>query len=391
MAETPGDTAGAGSAGAGSAGLGFDPAPGDPAAVLALTRTLRTSATSLGEASRVIDALVSNSSAWQGEAATAFRSSLSGELPRYLKAAHTSLTEAAGRLASWHDTLVSHRALAARYAAAAAAAKTPPELADARRLAHELASEHAASARRVSATLNATAARLAPEEPGWFESAWRKVVDDPGDALSNASAMLGFVGAAVALAFPPAGLAIVLVAGGLSLAALATHLSDPKFRKPLKDGFTKGEFDADFWKSGVTALGDTMGVVPGLASVATGAKAGTTALRAAMAAAPEATAVSALAPGAGAFGRTTWSTGLALQEVENPLIKWGLRTTNTHVRDSVNMVAPTMGATTATLDCFSDDEVVEHASTTADGVRGAFDDVPSAIAKTVQAGTVMGR
>ncbi|MFJ9339777.1 putative T7SS-secreted protein [Streptomyces sp. NPDC101733] len=386
MAETPGGTTGAG-----SAGLGFDPAPGDPAAVLALTRTLRTSATSLGEASRVIDALVSNSSAWQGEAATAFRSSLSGELPRYLKAAHTSLTEAAGRLASWHDTLVSHRALAARYAAAAAAAKTPPELADARCLAHELASEHAASARRVSTTLNATAARLAPEEPGWFESAWRKVVDDPGDALSNASAMLGAVGAVVALVCAPAGLAIMLVAGGLSLAALTVHVSDPKFRKPLTDGLKKGEFDAEFWKSSVTLVGDTMGVVPGLASVASGAKAGTAAFRAAMAAAPEATALSALSPGAGAFARTTWSTGLTVQDVQNPLITWGMRSTSDFAQKSTGLAAPVAGAVTAGLDYGPENEAIEHVATAADGVRGVVDDAPSAAAKSIHAWSVITR
>ena len=54
------------------AALGFDPAPGNPVAVLALTRKLSASATSLGEASRVVKALVSHSSAWEGEAATAY-------------------------------------------------------------------------------------------------------------------------------------------------------------------------------------------------------------------------------------------------------------------------------------------------------------------------------
>ncbi|WP_031153771.1 hypothetical protein [Streptomyces xanthophaeus] len=369
--------------------LGFDPAPGNPAAVLALTKKLAASAASLGEAARVVNALVSQSSAWQGEAATAFRAALSDDLPRYLGSAHTSLAEAARRLTSWHDTLVAHRALAARYATLAAAAKTEDSLSDTRRLARELAEEHRSAARRVADTLNATAARLAPKEPGVLASIWHKITDDPGDALSNASAVLGAIGAGVALLCPPAGLAVMLVAGGLSLAALTTHVADPKFRKSLSDGFTKGEFDADFWKSGVTLLGDTAGSIPGLAAVASGAKAGTTAARAAMAAAPESSALAGLGAGTGAFGRTTWSTGLAIQEVENPLLTWAVRTTDPTIRKSVGLAAPVAGAVTGGAGFLSDSESVEQASTTADGVRGILDDAPSAAAKSASAWSVM--
>ncbi|MFE5488561.1 hypothetical protein ACFQ7Z_01110 [Streptomyces virginiae] len=365
------------------AALGFDPSPGNPAAVLALTRKLGASAKSLGEASRVVTDLVSHSSSWQGEAATAFRASLSRDLPRYLASAHTSLAEAARRLTGWHDTLVAHRELAARYETQAAAAKTPEALADVRRLARELAAEHAAAARRVAAMLNAATDKLAPKEPGLLASIWHKITEDPADALSNASAILGAIGAGVALFFPPAGLAVMLVAGGLSLAALTMHASDPKFRKSLTDGFTKGEFDADFWKSSVTLLGDTVGAVPGVAAVASGAKAGTAAARAAMAAAPEASALTGLGAGASTFRSTTWSTGLAIQEVESPLATWALRdTTNSVTRNSVNMVGPAAGFTTAVLDYGPESETVEHASTAADGVRGAVDDSPSAFAKS---------
>ncbi|MEU8940214.1 hypothetical protein AB0C97_19460 [Streptomyces goshikiensis] len=364
-----------------SPALGFDPAPGNPAAVLTLAKKLLASANSLGEASCVVDALASNSSGWQGEAATAFRASLSRDLPRYLRSAHTSLAEAARRLTAWHDTLVAHRALAARYESQAAAATTEPALADARRLARELAAEHAAAAGRVAKTLNAAADRLAPKEPGVFASLWQKITEDPADALSNASAILGAAGAGLSLFCPPAGLAVMLVAGGLSLTALGMHVADPRFRKSLTDGVTKGEFDADFWKAGVTLLGDTAGAVPGVAAVAAGAKAGTLAARAALTAAPEASALSGLTEGATTFGRTTWSTGLQIQEVENPLTTWAVRTTNPVVRNSANLVGPGMGLTTAVLDYASDDETVEHASTAADGVRGVIDDVPSAFAK----------
>lgn len=368
--------------------LGFDPAPGNPAAVQALAKKLGSSAASLAESARVIDALVAHSSAWQGEAATAFRASLSRELPRHLHAAHASLAEAARRLTGWHDTLVAHRALAADYATRAAAATTPEALADTRRLARELASEHVAAARRVAGTLTATAQRLAPKEPGVLESVWNKIVDNPGDALSNASAILGAAGAALAVFFPPAGLAVMLVAGGLSLAALATHLSDPAFRKPLADGFTKGKFDAAFWKSGVTLLGDGLGAVPGVAAVASGAKAGTVAARAAMAV-PEASALAGVSPGAGAFARTTWNTADELRKVESPLTAWALRSSTPEVRERVGVAVASTGAATAVVDCATDDESAERGGTAVDGTRVALEDGPSTAAKTARLWTLV--
>ncbi|MFF3619672.1 hypothetical protein [Streptomyces sp. NPDC002467] len=371
------------------AALGFDPAPGNPAAVLALTKKLSASANSLGEASRVVKALVSHSSSWQGEAATAFRASLSQDLPRYLGSAHTSLAEAARRLTGWHDTLVAHRALAARYESQAAAAKTPEALSDARRLAHELASEHSRAARGVAQTLNAAVDRLAPKEPGFLASVWHKIVDDPGDALSNASAILGFLGAAAALLCPPVGLAIMLVGSGLSLAALVTHTADPKFRKSLSDGFTKGQFDADFWKSSVTLIGDTAGMVPGLASVASGAKAGTAAARAAMAAAPEGSALVGLAPGATAFKQAAWTTGETLQAVDSPLTAWAMQSSTQTARDRVGVAVAGTGALTAGLDFASENDSVEQGSTAVDGARGVLDDAPTAVKKSSRVWSVL--
>ncbi|WP_411104478.1 hypothetical protein [Streptomyces sp. cmx-4-9] len=366
------------------AALGFDPAPGDPGTVLALAKKLTASAASLGEAARIVTSLASHSAAWQGEAATAFRATLSQDLPRHLGSAHTSVAEAARRLAGWHDTLVAHRAQAARYESRAAAATTEEALADVRRLAQELASEHAAAARRVAKALDSAGERLAPKEPGVLASIWHKITDDPGDALSNASAILGAIGAGVALMCPPAGLAVMLVAGGLSLAALTTHLADPKFRKPLVDGATKGKFDADFWKSAVTLLGDTAGSVPGVAAVASGAKAGTAATRAALAAAPETSALAALSPGASAFRSTTWSTADTLRQVENPLAAWAMRTAPQETRERVGVAVAGSGAVTAGLDLFTDDETLEQGSVAVDGARGVLDDAPSTIAKSSQ-------
>ncbi|MET9855698.1 hypothetical protein ABZY57_22475 [Streptomyces sp. NPDC006450] len=368
--------------------LGFDPAPGSPFAVLALAKKLRSSADCLAETSRVVDALVSHSSAWQGEAATAFRASLSRELPRHLHAAHTSLAEAARRLTGWHDTLAAHRALASRYASQAAAATTDEALTDARRLAAELASEHAAAARRVADTLTATARRLAPKEPGVLESVWNKIVDNPADALSNAAAILGAAGAAVALFFPPAGMAVMLVAGGLSLAALTAHLADPGFRKPLTKGFTRGKFDAAFWKNSVTLLGDGLGAVPGVAAVASGARAGTVAARAAMAV-PEAGALAGVSPGAGAFARTTWNTADELRKVESPLAAWALRSSTPEVRERVGVAVAGTGAATAAADYTGDDETVDRGSTAVDGTRVAVEDGPSTVAKSARLWTLV--
>ncbi|MFI5860382.1 putative T7SS-secreted protein [Streptomyces sp. NPDC051546] len=373
---------------AGPSALGFDPAPGSPDAVRALAKKLRSCADSLAETSRVVDALVSHSSAWQGEAATAFRASLSQELPRHLHAAHTSLAEAARRLTGWHDTLTAHRSLAAGYASRAAAATTEEALTDVRRLARELASEHTAAARRVADTLTATAERLAPNEPGMLESVWNKIVEDPADALSNAAALLGAAGAGLALFFPPAGMAVMLVAGGLSLAALTAHLADPGFRKPLTEGFTRGRFDAAFWKNGVTLLGDGLGAVPGVAAVASGARAGTVAARAAMAV-PEAGALAGVSPGAGAFARTTWNTADELRKVENPISSWALRSSTPEVRERVGVAVATTGAATAAADYTSDDQAVDRGSTAVDGTRLVVEDGPSTAAKTARLWTLV--
>lgn len=167
------------------------------------------------------------------------------------------------------------------------------------------------------------------------------------------------------------------------------HASDPKFRKSLTDGFTKGQFDADFWKSSVTLLGDSAGSVPGVAAVASGAKAGTAAARAAMAAAPEASALTGLAPGATAFRQAAWSTADDVRQVESPLTGWALRTSTQETRDRVGVVVAGTGAVTAGLDYGTDNEQVEHGSTAVDGTRGILDDAPTAIKRTGHAWSVL--
>ena len=112
--------------------LGWDPTPGSPAEIVALRARLTASATSLGAAHRLVDRLLSESSYWTGEAADAFRAALDGDLPRYLKNAHRSLTKAAGRLGAWHDDLVGLQATARGYDSRAGLEATAVRNAEAR-------------------------------------------------------------------------------------------------------------------------------------------------------------------------------------------------------------------------------------------------------------------
>jgi hypothetical protein len=68
----------------------------------------------------------------------------------------------------------------------------------------------------------------------------------------------------------PVGPILLLVAAAASAATLISRLSNPVVRASLKDGFTKGEFDADFWSNAVGVVGDTLGMVPGVGAVARG-------------------------------------------------------------------------------------------------------------------------
>ncbi|MCX4695965.1 hypothetical protein [Streptomyces sp. NBC_01408] len=132
----------------------------------------------------------------------------------------------------------------------------------------------------------------------------------------------------------------------------------------------------------MTLLGDTAGSVPGLAAVASGAKASTAAARAALSAAPETSALAGLGTGAGAFGRTTWSTGNELRQVENPLAGWALRSSTPEVRERVGVGFAGAGALTAGLDYVGDSDAVEYSTTAVDGTRVVLDDAPSVGAKS---------
>ncbi|MFF4212691.1 hypothetical protein ACFYZE_25690 [Streptomyces sp. NPDC001796] len=296
--------------------------PGEPGEVEKLRTQLVNSASALQTAYQKIDKLLGESSFWEGDAALGFREALDGDLPKYMKDAHRSLTLAAGHLGTWHGGLTSRRELAHKYDAEAAdhkgelkaansrhdVAKQDPDLklagqtfeegpeletAQARlnaataRLndavtavnkaqgalddvmckARELEGTHESEARDLAKKLNDSTKDLAPEEPGWLSKALGWV----GDNLTNILGVLGAVAGLLALLCTgPFGIAMLLAASALSVATMASRLSDPKVRASLKDGFVKGEFDADFWENSVGLAGDFLGAVPGIGAVSRG-------------------------------------------------------------------------------------------------------------------------
>lgn len=302
--------------------LGWNPVPGEPGEVEKLRTQLVNSANALQTAYQKIDKLLGESSFWEGDAAVGFREALDGDLPKYMKDAHKSLTLAAGHLRTWHDGLTGRRGLAHKYDDEAAehqgdlkaansrhdAAQKDPDLKlagqtfsegpeleaaqarlnaansrlsdavtavnkaqdsldDVMRKARELEGTHEAEARALATKLKDSTKDLAPEEPGWLSKALSWI----GDNLTNILSVLAAVAGLLALLCTgPFGIAMLLAAGALSLATMASRLSDPKVRASLKDGFTKGEFDADFWENSVGLAGDALGAVPGLGAVSRG-------------------------------------------------------------------------------------------------------------------------
>ncbi|MEV6401104.1 putative T7SS-secreted protein [Streptomyces sp. NPDC051907] len=405
--------------------LGWDPAPGSVSAISALHKRLSTSATSLGTAHRLIDQLLGETTHWHGEAADAFREALDGELPRYLKNAHRSLSKAASQLRRWHDDLVGYQATAQRYearakedksslaraethyektcaapdasdtelrAAAEAVTRARDALESVRRLARELESTHRAEAGRIAKSLNEATDRLAPEEPGVLDKTLAWIDENLGDVLSDVSAVAGFAALLLGPALPALGLTLLFVAAGASIGALALHATNSKVQKSLKDGFTKGEFDADFWDSTVTLTGDALGSVPGVAAIAHGAKSASAAAHATSAVA-DSGGLAALCAGTRGFASGARGAMDDMRQVENPLTGWALRSTPSPVQDSVKYTLSGAGAATAASHYgpLEHNEDVANSATAVDGARAALDDGPSSAAKAAQAWAALTR
>ncbi|MET9293230.1 hypothetical protein [Streptomyces sp. NPDC003077] len=346
--------------------LGFNPAPGTIGTVAALQAKLKASAQTLEHAHQLVERLRAGSS-WKGDAAVAFREELDGALPDNLKKAHTSLLKAATALGGWEKDLTGYQDQAKKLDGEAKAAKdklgtaqktekqargnpdlklagqtfpTDAELQSAQsRLNHattalnsavdavnnaqseldsvlkrarDLQEEHSSSARNSARTLRDATDKLAPEEPGWFESAVDWLKDNLTDVLGAVAAIAGLL---ALIATGPLGIALMFLAAAASAATLSSRLADPKVWPSLKDGFTKGEFDADFWSNAVGIVGDAMGVIPGASAVARGAVG---AFRSASAAGETLT----LAQKLGSAGTKTMLAADRISRAENPLTTW---------------------------------------------------------------------
>ncbi|WP_052434625.1 hypothetical protein [Streptacidiphilus melanogenes] len=208
--------------------LGFNPVPGVPADVTAVTTALTQATNALRESGSLLGQVEqAGSGLWEGAAGDAFRGHLDSELTQRLQTAQTSLERALGVLTDWGGHLVDFKGTASRLDAEAAAAQAALDRADARlkdaqanpdlslagqtfdnqqaldqaqqalntavtavndaqaavndaraqlesvlRRAQELASEHEALARRCAQELDHAAHDLAPHKPGMFSRLW---------------------------------------------------------------------------------------------------------------------------------------------------------------------------------------------------------------------------
>lgn len=420
--------------------LGFDPAPGQISIVSGLTEKLKKSAQTIADAHQMIENLRSGSS-WEGDAAVAFREQLDGALPTNLKNAHTSITRAATALADWQRALDGYQDRARTLdgqakdaqgkvdtaegreksasanpdlklagqsftddaelkSAQARLDKATEELTKARqavtdarteyddviRRARELEEEHATDARGKARVLRDSTDKLAPEEPNWFESSMEWVDDNLTDILGAVAAIAGLAALFFAV---PVGPILLLVAAAASAATLISRLSDPVVRASLKDGLTKGEFDADFRSNAIGVVGDALGVVPGAASVLRGVNG---AVRAANASAETLTLGEKLA----SAGSKTMVVAEKIRTADNPLTTWMVKGTSNPqaVAGVLDTGVAGAGALTGTYGVAKNlwedikNPVAEEVATDMDGARaGTFDGAAhgSTLLKTIRA------
>ncbi|MGY5049800.1 hypothetical protein ACWDE0_29940 [Streptomyces sp. 900105755] len=262
--------------------LGFDPAPGSTDLVRDVHHRLSDCAREMEKAHAKVTRLM-NGSYWEGDAAVAFRAQLEGgPLPLNLRNGVRSVAKAAGQLDLWAGELEEFQRRARKLDGEAAEARealrrarghaaqhTAREaLDDVLKRARTLAGEHEETARRRARHIGDATHRLAPHEP----SAWDEFTDWLGDnlpdVLSACAAVLGVIALLGLTAVAP--WMLFLAAGLLSGAAFGLRVSDPEVLSSLKDGFTKGELDIDFWSNLLGVAGDFLGMLPGLGAVAKG-------------------------------------------------------------------------------------------------------------------------
>ncbi|MER6632472.1 hypothetical protein ABT301_30345, partial [Streptomyces sp. NPDC000987] len=241
--------------------------------------------------------------------------------------------------------------------------------------AKQLAEEHESRALERAARIRDATKRLAPHEPGWFDSALDWLGENLPDILSAVAGVIGLV----AIVFSgPLGLAMVaalmLTASALSAGALALRVfGDAELRASLWDGFSRHEFDTDFWSNLVTVGGDVLGMLPGLGAVWKG---GMETLRAASQA-EEALTLGRLAT---RFGAAGWEQARAVATLDNALLTFTVR--GARAAPSIRTIevgSASLGVGTAgfglansVLDA-DDDGIKDGAVAGIDGARSAVD------------------
>ncbi|MGW1896655.1 hypothetical protein ACWCQB_04190 [Streptomyces hirsutus] len=359
--------------------LGFNPVPGDTETVRGLHKKLSGCAKVLEDTHELVTKLL-DGSYWKGDAAVAFREQLDdGPLPLNLRNAARSIRKAAKQLSCWEGELDDFQRRAKRLESDAAEAQAAVDLAKGRATkaedhpdlekkgngdgaaqraltraqadveeaqaeldkvigkAKRLAEEHERQAKHRATKIREATKKLAPHEPGMFDKALDWLTDNLPDILSF---LAGVAGVVAILFAGPLGLAMVaalmLAASGLSAAALSLRLSaNPETLESLKDGFTKGELDADFWSNLVSVGADAAGVVPGIGATAAGVKGTVNAIRAGGGALSPASKVAL-------FGTETMNSMQAIARLENPLVARAVRSLSNPAA-AANAVAVTSG------------------------------------------------
>ncbi|MFS8202683.1 hypothetical protein ACLVWQ_28860 [Streptomyces sp. CWNU-52B] len=364
--------------------LGFNPVPGSTDTVSGLHKKLAGCAKVLEE-TRDLVAKLMDGGYWKGDAAVAFREQLDGgPLPLNLKNAARSLRKAAKQLSLWEGELddFQHRATRldeeakdARAAVDAAKGKATtagddPALdkkkgaghddaqkaltrantavdeaeADLEKIlgrARKLAEEHEKQAQYRAGRIRDATKKLAPHEPGWFDSAMDWLGENLPDILSGVAAVVGLV-ALFVLTGGTAAAVLLLAAAALSATALTLRIAEnPEVWASLKDGFTKGEFDSDFWSNFVTLGGDALGMVPGIGAASKGAAA-------AVRATGEAGEAFTLGQRAARFGSTTMEHAKSISNLDNALLDLTIRGARAaQITRTVEVTSSSVGVATA--------------------------------------------
>ena len=239
--------------------------------------------------------------------------------------------------------------------------------------AKKLAEEHEEKARYRAGKIRDATKKLAPHEPGWLEEFADWFTENLPDILSFTAGVIGLVALFVATGGVAAAV-LLLSAAALSATALTMRLSDSEVFASLKDGFTKGEFDSDFWGNFVSVGGDALSMFPGVAAVRMGARGAVTALQAGEEAVTLGKVVAT-------FGSETISQAKTIAGLGNPALSLAVRGARDAARagESVEITSGAVGVATAGYGLAAsavdelDNDGVKDSTTGIDGMRSMLD------------------